>query len=65
MLPTLLASEGKYALLKDGELKGIYDIFQDALQTATVFIPDGRYSIQQIITRPVDLGFRSRALHRR
>ncbi len=65
MLPSLSANAGKYVLLKDGELEGIYDTFRDAVQTANAFFTDDKFSIQQITSHPVDLGFRSRALRRR
>ena len=65
LLPTLTGEYGKYALLHAGELKAVYDTFEDALKTAEAFYKDGMYSIQRVTDKPVDLGFRSRALHRR
>jgi hypothetical protein len=63
MLPALLKDENKYALLKDGELVAVYDTMQDALTTAQKMFSDGFWSIQKITDRPIDLGYRSRALH--
>jgi hypothetical protein len=64
MLPSIMDKSGKYALLRDGQLIAIYDTFDDALQTAHTFYEDEKFSIQHITTRPIDLGFGSRARHR-
>ena len=32
LLPTLLNNQGKFALIKGGELVGVFDSYQDALQ---------------------------------
>ena len=65
LLPSLAASHGKFALLRHGDLVEVYDTFQDALKTAQAFYKDGLYSIQKVTNKPIDLGFRSRALFRR
>jgi hypothetical protein len=63
LLPELLRSEaGKQALMRDEQLIATYDTLADAVTTAQAMFPDGRWSIQQITLRPVDLGFRSRAV---
>lgn len=59
-LPSLSANIGKYVLMREGEIKGIYDTFMDAVQTANIFYEDGRFSIQRVTSIPVDLGCRSR-----
>ncbi len=65
LLPGLKDSYGKFALMRNGELTQIYDTFEDALKTAHVFYKDGLFSIQKIYDKPIDLGFRSRAMHKR
>jgi hypothetical protein len=63
MLPNLRNDENKYALLRDGELIAIYDTMPDAVTTAKTMFQDSRWSIQRITDRPINLGYRSRALH--
>ena len=63
LLPDLMKDENKYALLRDGELVAVYDTMPDAVTTAEKMFADGRWSIQRITDRPVNLGYRSRALH--
>lgn len=63
MLPDLLKDENKYALLRDQELIAVYDTMADAVTTAEKMYEDGRWSIQKITERPINLGYRSRALH--
>jgi hypothetical protein len=63
MLPSLLKDENKYALLKDGNLIAIYDTMSDAVTTAEKMFSDKLWSIQKITDRPINLGYRSRALH--
>ena len=65
ILPTLDASNGKFALMRHGDIVQIYDTFAHALKTAVAFYADGLYSIQKITDKPIDLGLRSRALLRR
>jgi hypothetical protein len=63
MLPSIMNRENKYALLRDGELVAIYDTMPDAVTTAQKMFEDDRWSIQRITSRPINLGYRSRALH--
>ena len=62
LLPTLGSSNGKFALMRHGDIIQVYDTFTDALNTAVAFYADGIYSIQKITDKPIDLGLRSRAL---
>ena len=65
MLPELLKDEGKYAIFRDGKHVLTLDTFADALKVSRAMFDDEKYSIQKITSHPIDLGFRSRALHRR
>ena len=56
-LPELLARhKGKYIVIRNEEIVGIYDSDVDALLAAKEKFSDEMYSIQQIIGEPVDLG---------
>jgi hypothetical protein len=61
-LPQLRGHEGKYALIRDGDIVAIYDTLQDAVTTAEKFYEDHVYSIQKISAEPVDLGYFSHAV---
>lgn len=52
---------GKYALMKNKEIKGYYSTSEDAYQAGSLKYEDGLFSIQQIVTDAVDLGYYSRA----
>lgn len=57
-LPALLKSDnGRFALLRDEEIVGVFDTMRDAKFVGDRFLEDGRYSIQEITDIPVDLGF--------
>ena len=62
LLPSLLKDVNKYALMRDGEVVAIYDTMPDAVTTAQKLFPDGRWSIQRITDKPINLGYRSRAV---
>jgi hypothetical protein len=62
LLPSLLKDVSKYALMRDGEVVAIYDTMPDAVTTAQKLFPDGRWSIQRITDKPINLGYRSRAV---
>jgi hypothetical protein len=63
LLPTLLpAHQDKYALMKDGKILGFYSTAQDAAQAADAFISDGVYSIQEVTTSAIHLGFFTHAV---
>lgn len=53
---------GKYALMKSKEIKGSYSTWEDAYQAGELKYEDKLFSIQQIITTVVDLGYYSHAL---
>jgi len=52
---------GRYVLLRNEEIAGVYDTIRDAKLTGEKFFDDGDYSIQQITKKPVNLGFFSYA----
>ena len=52
---------GQYALLRDQELVDVLPKTIDALTVGAERFPDGRFSVQRITARPLDLGFLSYA----
>jgi hypothetical protein len=63
-LPVLLEKyRGKYALMRNQEIKGYYDTAVDANLTGEQMFPDKLFSVQQVIDTAVDLGFFSHAMH--
>jgi len=63
-LPSLLTShQGKFALMRDGQIVEFFDTARDAyIAGQKVFEDDLLFSIQEVIETPVDLGFFSHAL---
>lgn len=60
MLDTLLLKdEGKYALLRNQELLGVYASPAEADRAGLSMFEDEMYSIQLVTKQPVDLGFYS------
>jgi hypothetical protein len=57
------SQNGKYALMHDGEVIGVYDTLADAHQTGERFYRDQVYSIQRIGRKPIGLGYFSHAVH--
>jgi hypothetical protein len=58
ILPSLMAQHmNKFALMKSGQILGYYSSAEDAAMAASQFIKDGLYSIQQVTSSRVDLGF--------
>jgi hypothetical protein len=53
----------RYALLRQQEIAGIYDTVRDAQTAGASLFPDGKYSIQKITDKPVELGVYSYAMH--
>ena len=53
--------EGKYALMKGGDVIGFFDKVRDAAEQAKLRFDNDVYSIQQVVEDPVDLGFFSHA----
>jgi hypothetical protein len=62
LLPSLHKDANKVALMRDGEVVAIIDTMPDAVTTAQKLFPDGRWSIQRITDKPINLGYRSRAV---
>ena len=64
VIPTLMKKHhGRYALLKNKEIIGLYDTVRDAQMTGEIFYKDGLFSVQNVETQPIDLGIFSRTLH--
>lgn len=62
-LPMLLRTHaGKFALLRHEKVIQTFDSARDAVIFAQVQYPDGLYSIQEITSHIVDLGFFSHAV---
>ena len=58
MLPDLLKrNPGRTALMRDGEIIACFDTGRDAIEAGRTFFKDRRFSIQEIRSRPVDLGY--------
>ena len=53
---------GKYALMKDRHPMGYYSTAEDAYQAGALKYEDGLFSIQQVTTNVVDLGYFSHAI---
>lgn len=65
-LSELLASHpGKFVLMRDGEIVEFYDTARDAFVSGQRLFADHRFSVQEIIDTPVNLGFFSHALPQR
>lgn len=63
-LPELMSGHrGRYVLLKNANIVGIYDTVRDAQMTGSKFFPDGIFSVQKVTDQPVDLGYFSHAVH--
>ena len=52
---------GKYAVLADGKLIGVFETLSDADHTGHLVVPSGEYIVQQIQAPALDLGTYSRA----
>lgn len=60
LLASLLPTKaGQFALLRGGELVDIFPKAIDALLEGNGRFSDGRFSVQRITDRPLDLGFLS------
>jgi hypothetical protein len=63
LLPTFAPQEnGKFVLMRHGKKVNIFDSAKDALLFAQAQFSDGMYSVQQITTQTVDLGYFSHAM---
>lgn len=62
-LPQLLVTHrGKFALMRDGSVVEFFDTSADAYRAGQKLYPDQRFSIQEVVDSPIDLGFFSHAL---
>lgn len=63
-LPHLLASApGKFVLLHDGEVAETFDTFSDAVKFGNTAFGTGKFSVQEVTSEQVSLGYHSYALH--
>lgn len=62
MLPDLLEEHAnRFALLEDGKLIACFDTSRDAIEVGRKFSKNGLFSIQEISSKPIDLGYFSHA----
>lgn len=61
LIELTLKSPGQFALMSNGELVGVYSGAFEALKEGDRKFGDGNFSVQRIVTRPLDLGFLSYA----
>ena len=64
LLPDLIrSSAGKWALMRNEKLDAVFDTALDAYTAGSLLYPDdGLFSIQEIRSHPVDMGWFSYAL---
>ena len=63
MLPDLIKTNlGKFALMHDEQIVEFFDTARDAMLYGEREFPDGVFSVQQVTTSVVDLGYFSHAL---
>lgn len=63
LLPSIAATHsGTFALVRDAEVQEYYQTWEDAYRTGKKFYSDGRFSVQEVTSKPVDLGFFSHAI---
>jgi hypothetical protein len=66
MLPSLLpTNRGKFALMHAGEILEFYDTARDAYLAGQQAYLDGLFSVQEVTSSPVDLGYFSHAVPNR
>lgn len=53
--------EGKYALMHNGAVSEVFERLLDAVSAGHSRFTDGMFSIQEVATAPLDLGFFSHA----
>ena len=64
LLPDLMkTSGGKWALLHNATLEGVFDTARDARLAGTKLYADGLFSVQEVRSRAVDLGWFSHAVY--
>jgi len=58
LLPTILSQHrDKFALMRQKAVLGYFSTAQDAATAALSFVPDGRFSIQEVTDMAINLGF--------
>jgi hypothetical protein len=63
LLPQIQADHGgKFALMHDREVIDLFDTARDAYVTGMRLYPDRMFSIQEVTSTPIDLGFHSHAI---
>ena len=63
ILPDLIKKHiDEYVLMRHKKVIAIYSTAFDAVQTGEHFYEDGIFSVQKIISQPIDLGFFSRVM---
>jgi uncharacterized protein DUF5678 len=64
LLPELLKLHpGKYALMHNGEVIEFFDTISDAVRYGHAKFGDMNFSIQEVTTQGINLGYHSYALH--
>ena len=64
MLPDLMACQpDRWALMRRGECIAFHDTLRDALAAGHLQFVDGLFSVQEVTTKAIDLGWFSRTLH--
>ena len=63
LMPNFRAQDnGKFVLMRNGKQVNIFDSAKDAVIFAEAQFPDGMYSVQQVTSKVVDLGYFSHAV---
>ena len=63
MLPSILSRRGgQFALMRGGECVAFFDTARDAQIAGQKLYGEGKFSIQEVTQKVVDLGWHSRAL---
>jgi hypothetical protein len=58
LLPSIIGQHfNQFALMKNGQILAFFSTAVDARIAASTFIQDGVYSIQQVSSATIDLGF--------
>jgi len=64
LLPSLLTTHpGKYAVMHDGKVIEVCDTLSDAVRFGHAKFGDYKFSVQEITSKNVNLGFHSYALY--
>ena len=59
----LEAHPGKQVLLSDGKIVEIFDTLSDAVKFGNQKFGTGNYTVQEVTSRPAELGWHSHAVH--